>query len=68
MLAGAPPNALEDFPMAAMDAIEVAERQNGLNPMRGARIVREVDDVHEVGYRPRYPATTKETVDTESGT
>src|SRR3989304_307058 len=47
VLAGAAADAVANLAMAAMDAIEVAERQHRFHPVRGARVVGEVNDVHQ---------------------
>ena len=48
-IGGAAPDALDDLGMAAMQAIEVAERQHRLVPARGACIIREPGDLHVRG-------------------
>ena len=45
-LAGDAAHAIEDLAMAAVHAVEVAEREHRLHPARRARVVGKVDDVH----------------------
>ena len=46
-----PADAIQDLAMAAVHAVEVAERQDRVRPARRARIVRKVNDVHGPGER-----------------
>ena len=55
-LGGAALDALDDLDVAAMQAVEVAERQHRLMPARAARIVGKVDDLH-VSSSVRYDHT-----------
>ena len=56
-------DALEDLPMTAMHAVEVAERQHRMRPAGRARIVREMNDFHSVieGLRPSDSRTRSRT-------
>ena len=46
-------DALDDLHVAAMQAVEVAERQHGVQPARRARVLWEMDDVHATRGRAR---------------
>ena len=46
-LAGDPPHAIENLAVAAVHTVEVAEREDRLRPSHGARVVGEMDDVHD---------------------
>src|SRR4029434_992483 len=48
MLGGATPDALADLAMAAMQTVEIAERQNRMHQPRRSRVVREVDGFHSL--------------------
>jgi hypothetical protein len=47
-LAGDTADPLEDLAMPAMDAVEVAQRQHRLPPVRRPRVFRKMDDVHQM--------------------
>ena len=55
-------DALEDLAVAAVHAVEIAERQHRLRPAGRPRIVREMNDVHVRVHRRRSPSTQSSSV------
>jgi hypothetical protein len=53
VFAGAALHPLENLAVAAMHAVEVAEREHGMIPARRSCVLRKMDDVHQtVNTRP----------------
>jgi hypothetical protein len=46
------PDAVENLPVTAVHAVEVAEREDGLRPARRALIVRKMNNVHRAPNTP----------------